>query len=205
MKKILTSVLAAAMMLLGTQAFAQIAVGTGYKMLTNKTEKTSSSIHGAYLGVDYTLPIAGGFAVTPGVNFTYATGSSDKSFLGGLVSGKSTLDEMYISVPVRVSYNLDLSNDIKAFVFAGPSLDYGLSSKTKLNGNVAGVSADKSINNYDGDYYKPLDVKLGGGAGIDLLGVTRVVLGYDMGMLNRGTENATIKTNLLYVGVSLLF
>lgn len=204
MKRILTSVLAAAMMLLGTQAFAQISVGGGYKMLTNKTEKTSGSLNGAYVGADFSLPLAGGLSLVPGVQVSYLTSSNSSSVLGGLISGKSTVDELYLTVPVRVNYTMDLNKDIKCFAFAGPALDYGLSSKTKIEGSAAGASAEKTINNYDNDGYKNLDVKLGGGLGVEILGVTRVTVGYDFGMLNRGTDNAAMHSNQLYVGVSLL-
>jgi len=206
MKKFFTTVLVGAMMLLGSQAFAQVAVGGGYKMLTNKSGDNTATLNGAYVGADFSLPIAGGLALTPGAYFSYVTGSESASAFGGLVSGKGTVDEMYLTVPVRLSYSADLSSAIKGFVFAGPAFDYGLSSKTKLEGNVAGaVSAEKTTDNYDNDSYKRADVKVGGGVGLDILGVTRVTVGYDCGLLNRGTDNVELKSNQLYVGVSLLF
>lgn len=206
MKKILTTILAASMMLLGTQAFAQVSVGAGYKMLSHKTEKSDPTVlNGAYVGADYNIHLVGGLNVAPGVYYSFVTKSDSASALGGLVSGTGNWNEHYLTVPVHFNYGFNLSNDIKAFVFAGPSADFGLASSYKITGNAVGASAEKTIDMYDNDNYKRFDVKLGGGVGLDILDVTRVKVGYDFGMLNRGADNATMHSNQLYVGVSLLF
>ncbi|MCQ2147399.1 MAG: PorT family protein [Bacteroidales bacterium] len=206
MKKFLTTILAASMMLIGSQAFAQVSVGAGYKMLSHKTEKAdATNLNGAFVGVDYNIHLVGGLGVAPGIYYSFVTKSDAASGLGGLLSGKGDWNEHYITVPVHFNYGFNLGNDVRAFVFAGPSADFGLASSYKLSGNAAGVSAEKTIDMYDNDSYKRFDVKLGGGIGVDLLDVTRVKVGYDFGMLNRGTDNATMHSNQLYVGVSLLF
>ena len=72
MKKIFTTLLAASLMLLGTQAFAQMSVNAGYLNSTQSfSESNSKSINsnGAYAGVSFNLPISGGLAVAPGVYY----------------------------------------------------------------------------------------------------------------------------------------
>ncbi|MCQ2147398.1 MAG: PorT family protein [Bacteroidales bacterium] len=200
MKKFLTTILAVSLMLIGSQAFAQVSVGAGYKMLSHKAKSNATNLNGAFVGVDYNIPLSGALSVAPGIYYSFVTKSDSASGLSGLVSARGNWNEHYLTVPVHFNYGFSLGNDISAFVFAGPSLDLGLASSYKLG------STDKAINMYDNDNYKRYDVKLGGGIGFDFLDVTRVKIGYDFGMLNRRTDiGAAIHSNQLYVGVSLLF
>ena len=72
MKKIYALVLAAALLLLGTQANAQFHIGVGY---LNSTEITrynngdkpfSEMMHGFYLGGTFNIKVAGNFGIAPG-------------------------------------------------------------------------------------------------------------------------------------------
>ena len=72
MKKIYALVLAAALLLLGTQANAQFHIGVGYLNSTEITHYTngdkpfSEMMHGFYLGGTFNIKVAGNFGIAPG-------------------------------------------------------------------------------------------------------------------------------------------
>ena len=90
-----------------------------------------------------------------------------------------------------LNYAIGLNRDTNFFVFGGPTLQYGLSSKVKYDANVAGISGSTTANNYDNDNYNRMNVYLGGGIGINA-GAFKVTVGYDYGMMNQiKGDNAT--------------
>ena len=211
MKKILTTLLAASLMLLGTQAFAQMSFNAGYLNSTQSfSESSSKSInsHGAFAGVSFNIPLSGGFAVAPGVYYSMITNKSGGAgtILGIPASASSTFMEHAVNVPVLFNYGMDLARDTKFFVYAGPTVQYGLASSTTLAGGVGEISADKKYNNYDNSNYNRMNVYLGGGVGFKVSAL-QITVGYDYGMMNlyKG-ENAT-KTHRsnLKLGVGFAF
>ena len=73
MKKVYTIVLAAALMLLGTQAKAQLNIGLGYLNSTEINSQTSDNkeisrygLNGMFVGASYNIEIVNGFGVAPG-------------------------------------------------------------------------------------------------------------------------------------------
>lgn len=210
MKKIATVILAAAMLLSGVNAFAQASVGAGYVNSTDRTKVgntlSTSATNGFYAGVGYTLPLAGGLNVTPGLNYMMLLSSGADAI--GPLGLKGDLQEHYLNIPVRFDYGAELAPGVRGFVYAGPTLSFGLASSTKLTASIAGYSADKVFDNYsDGSDYGRMDVLLGGGIGVDVNKI-RFTVGYDCGLLNRYTGSATNTArhrNQLTAGLALLF
>ena len=214
MKKIITLLAAAVMMLSASNAFAQIAVGAGYLNATDSfkngssTEKANSN--GFYAGISFNIPIAGGLAVAPGVYYSGLFSKDDvfsTSFLNTKVDSKT--QEHYINVPVNFNYGIEMAPDMTAFIYAGPTLQYGLASKTKVEGTIAGYSGDKDVDNYaDGSDYGKMNVLLGGGVGMNLMNAFQITVGYDYGLMNLYTGDADdVKHNKSYIklGVAYLF
>ena len=205
MKKILTSVLAASLMLLGTSAFAQVSVGAGYsnsKMTysySSGSSKVDSPTNGFYAGIDYNVPIGDIFGLSAGANFEYLM-SKDYS-LAGLVSGN--VKEMYLNVPVRINAGFDLADAVRLFVFGGPTFSYGLSYKAE--GGALGITVGHDF--YKENGWNRFDVMVGGGVGLDLMDKVRLTVGYDLGMFNRlpKDSNDTINRNKLHAGIAFLF
>lgn len=208
MKKIITILAAAVMMLTASNAFAQIAVGAGYLNATDKIDDNSNALNGFYAGVSYNIPIAGGLAVAPGVYYS-GLFKSGELFSLSLLNTKvdSKLAEHFINVPVNFNYNFELAPDMTAFIFAGPTFQYGLASKTKIEGTAAGYSGDKDIDNYDDSDYGKTNVLLGGGVGMNLMDSFQITVGYDYGLMNLYTGNADVKRHKSYIklGVAYLF
>ena len=102
MKKVFSILLAASLMLLGTQAFAQMSVNAGYLNSTMKNGNSSTGAGGAYAGVSFNIPIAGGFAVAPGLYYSLL--ASKKTEFWGAADG--AFKEHAINVPVYLNYGM---------------------------------------------------------------------------------------------------
>jgi hypothetical protein len=199
MKKVIFSLFAASLMLLGTNAFAQISVNAGYLNSTLASSNSSANANGAYAGFSFNLPIAGGLGIAPGVYYSMITGKTLD--LGTIATG--TLMEHAVNVPVYVNYGFELSRDTKLFVFGGPTLQYGLASSTKLSSGLT----DKSLtsDNYKDADYNRMNVYLGGGIGFGISAL-QITVGYDYGMMNqyKNTDASYHRSNLK-LGVGFAF
>ena len=213
MKKIFSILLAASLMLLGTQAFAQMSVNAGYLNSTQSfgdSNTKSINSNGAYAGVSFNIPLSGGFAVAPGVYYSMITNKTEASgripFLDIPISGASTFMEHAINVPVYFNYGMDLARDTNVFIYAGPTAQYGLASTTKLAAGVGESSADRTYNNYDNENYNRFNVYLGGGIGFQVSAI-QITVGYDYGMMNlyKGDNAAKTHRSNLKLGLGFVF
>ena len=205
MKKIFSILLVATLMLVGTNAFAQMSFNAGYLNSTLATSNSSDNANGAYAGISFNVPVAGGLAVAPGVYYSFLT-SKETAALGGIASGSGTFMEHAVNVPAYLNYGIDLARDAKVFVFAGPTLQYGLASTVKYEGNVLGVSGSSTVNNYDNENFNRMNVYVGGGIGFGA-GPLLVTVGYDYGMMNqyKGDNATQCHRSNLKLGVGFAF
>ena len=209
MKKIFSTLLAATLMLVGTNVFAQMSLNAGYLNSTETVKGNSNSVnsHGAFAGVSFNIPIAGGLGIAPGVYYSMITNkdTASGSILGISLSGAKTFMEHAINAPVYLNYGLELSRDAKFFVFGGPTVQYGLASTYKVEGSAGGVGGQSTINNYDNENYNRLNVYVGGGVGFQA-GAIQVTAGYDYGMtdLNK-SDNVEAHRSNIKIGVGFVF
>ena len=209
MKKIFSTLLAASLMLIGTQAFAQGSINAGYLNSTQSFQKgDSENSNGAYVGASYNIGIAGGLGIAPGIYYSLIANSKGTaaSVLGIPVSGSTKFREHAINVPVYLNWGTDLARDSRFFVYAGPTLQYGLSSKTKGAVSVGSSGADSTFDNYKDGNQNPFNVYLGGGIGITVAGI-QVSVGYDYGMMNlyKGDNAVQSKRSNIKIGVGFAF
>ena len=203
MKKII--ILAATMLLAGTAAFAQSAIGAGYfnSIDIGKTSNSTNSdpLSGFYVGFGYTVPIASGINFTPGLYYGYAAKSNATDLIITTVSGKR--EDHFLNIPLSFSYGLDLTPDFRFFAYAGPSLSVGVVSK--VTGTLG--SNKSSYDRYQEDSnLNRFDVMVGGGVGVEVMNTFRINVGYDFGMLNRyNNTNTAFRRNQLTAGVAFLF
>ena len=212
MKRIITTILAASMMLIGTTAFAQASIGAGYLNSTSKVTY-SNKVHntpynGFYAGLGYDINEGAGFGINTGVYFSYIL-SNNSGSIGSIVSGSLKTTETYIDVPTRINISTDLGS-IRASVFAGPVFSYGITSTSKASGSIAGIEIGTGeVDNYSKSDYNRFDIQVGGGVNIDLMNMLRLTASYDLGMLNRfkveeGDDYKSTR-NVLRVGLAFLF
>ena len=180
MKKFFSTLLAASLMLLGTQAFAQMSVNAGYLNSTQSfTDSNAKSINsnGAYAGVSFNIPLAGAFGVAPGLYYSMITNKSGGagSILGIPVSASSTFMEHAINVPLYFNYGMDLARDTNVFIYAGPTAHR-------------------------------FNVYLGGGIGFQVSAI-QITVGYDYGMMNlyKGDNAAKTHRSNLKLGLGFVF
>ena len=191
MKKIFSTLLVATLMLLGTNAFAQMSVNAGYLNSTLATKNTKDNANGFYAGVTFNIPIAGTFGIAPGLYYSLLA-SKETGNIGSIVSGSGTFSEHAVNVPVYLNFGINLARDTKVFVFGGPTLQYGLASQVKYDATIAGVSGSNPVNNYDSADFNRMNVYLGGGVGF-LAGPFQITVGYDYGMMNQYKGDNAVK------------
>lgn len=220
MKKFVFTALSAALMLIGSNAFAQFSVNAGFtnsalkeirhQQLLDRFEGTTKA-NGFYFGGDYNIKLGKGFGIAPGVEWIYVMDNNVKNFdaLVATVKGETKFKEHYINVPVDVNWGIDLKI-LRVYVFAGPTFSFNVSSKTKATAGALGKEVTKEYDTKDlfGEY-KNFDLMLGGGVGVDLFNKIRVKCGYDWGLMNRGNSDGAGDLELhrqqLRVGVGFIF
>lgn len=219
MKKIFTAVLAASLMLIGTSAFAQFSVGAGFVQSTDKVKsgntETSTPMNGLYAGASYNIAFGdSGLGLAPGVYYSLLTKKDAKEY-GGIASTKVDVTEHYLSVPVLFNYGFRLGDGFKLGLYAGPTMAYGLAStvKSKVETTelplIGKITSDSKADAYkEGSHYGRFDVMLGGGVACEFADMVRFEVGYDYGMLNRYTGDASDVSrhrSQLHAGVAFLF
>lgn len=199
MKKTLCTLLAAAALLAGVEAQAQMSVGAGYLNITQSFDNTSANGNGAYAGLSFNIPLAGGFGIAPGVYYTFSNYKQDAAW--GLLKGSTT--EHAINVPLNLNFGYNLARDMRAFIFGGPTFQYGLSSKTKTDlAGAATVNGD----NYADDGTQRFVVYAGGGLGMDIANKFQVTVGYDHSVTNMiKSDSHKVGRGLLKIGAAMLF
>ena len=205
MKKIVTLLSAALVLLASAPAFAQASIGAGYlnsiDVVKSGNTTNSDPLNGFYVGGSFTVPVVSGINFNPGVYYGYAAKSNATDLIITTLSGKR--EDHFINVPLSFSYGLNLSPDLRFFAYAGPSISFGIASKVSgaLGNNKS--SYDRYQENSDLNRF---DVMLGGGIGVEVMNLFRLNVGYDFGMLNRyNNTNTAYRRNQLTAGVAFLF
>lgn len=213
MKKILTTVIACT--LAATAAFAQVNIGAGYTGITHHpSEGDNSWNNGFYLQVGYNLPLGLGFEFAPALQYNYSTRSEDATIGIGNASASVTnrFNEHYLNLPLMFNYGYEICPGARIFVFAGPTVSFGLYGDCKVTadasvGNIAASTEKETIKLWgeDSDYGR-WDVKIGGGLGIDIAKHYRIQVGYDYGLVNRFNKDGfKLHHHGLTAGFSYLF
>ena len=207
MKRFLTTVLAASLMLIGTNAFAQLSVAAGFGNSQTKFDinvlnviKTShnANLNGFYAGASYNIPVGtSGLGIAPGVYFAYMT---DKDVDIYVASGD--LVESYLEIPLDLNLKFPIADGLNGVIYAGPTFAYGVASKVN-SGNTTIDLYDGTISNYLD--YNRIDVLAGGGIGVEFENMVRFDVGYDFGLLNRGGSTVGVHRNQLHAGVAFMF
>lgn len=216
MKRIITTILAASMMLMGTTAFAQVSIGAGYLNESNKAVVANSNVNmgamnGFYAGIGYDINEGTGFGISTGIYYSYLAGKVSVPNIS-FITGDMT--EHAINIPVKPGFSFAAGNGLKAFVNAGPTFVCGLSSHIKPLGlDIA------NTDNYKHEYLGRFDIMVGGALGVEIGNMVRISAGYDLGMLDqfgagikgKNDDGSTkdrsysLKRNRLTVGLAFIF
>jgi len=136
MKKIYTILLAAALMLMGTQAKAQFHIGVGYLNSTEITRFSDATInegkpfretmHGFYLGGTFNIKVAGDFGIAPGFYIDalfqeerYNEQLYPTRFGTAFRFSNGLYRELALNIPVNLTYDFEINDNVRIFVYGG--------------------------------------------------------------------------------------
>ena len=192
MKKTLLLLFAAALMLAGVNASAQVSIGAGpATRLYFEKGQTVKYTYGVSLSFEDSKRLTDVFGYSAGVDFgTY--GKKD------FYSETTGLSEMYVDLPVRAKFYIPFSGSTEMFFFGGVVPSMCVSSNIKTEG--AKVSRFR-----EGSDYFRYDVLAGGGVGIELNEQYRFTLGYDHGLLDRYKDAGVLHAAAVKFTISFLF
>lgn len=183
MKKVLSIVAVAAMMLFAGKANAQITLHAGWQNATVKLsgggDDWSHDYSGFYGGATYDIDLGmASIYVTPGAEISYCSYSEE---------GESA-DQIDLRLRLWGRWNKNLSEEIVFGVFAGPSFNIGIGGKM-----------------YDVDYITKFDLGLTFGAQV-VYNKIGFEAGYNLGLLNRysGDGDGSIKFSTIFVGLNYI-
>lgn len=215
MKRLFATVLAAGLLLAGADAFAQITVFGGLMDSTlnlnqdgQDPQKQSST--GIYAGATYEfdLPVKG-LSVVPGLYFTSTKKQSEDgvSLFGVSQAAKSKYSECTLNLPALARYSFSLNHDSIGYVKFGPTLQLGLSSKTKTE-DTGIIESNRLADHYTNGDFKRFDLLLGIELGIEFHNIV-LMGGYNHGLLNLAGSNYSsdvrIYRGFAYVGLGYKF
>ena len=199
MRKLFT--IAAAAVIFAVSANAQTYFNLGYGLATDITSYTgmdseSTDSNTLFAGVSHNFGIAGNFGVEPGINYVFNFSSE-----GDSMGYKNQYHG--IQIPVLFNYAIVPVSDIAFKAFVGPSVNFGLSDKTKV---FAGDKLSYTVDNYADDSYNRLGVSASFGLAAEWSNTIRLKLGYDLGLtdLNKA-EKIGYKQNVLTFSLGYIF
>ena len=192
----MNKILVAAILLIGCISASAQNFGVGGGFVNSSTRFGNSeadAMNGFYAQGTADLNLTNAFSIVAGLRYMYTGANKDLFFFTGKTTNHT------IGVPVMAKANLFNNGDLKAFIFAGPTFYYGLSSKS----NVAGAVID----HYKDGPFNQFNVTVGGGVGLDAMEAVRFTIGYDYGVTNKYKANSSTKANTADIrfGVAFLF
>ena len=113
---------------------AQLSAGAGYLKTHVTADHEDGSGEGLYAGLSYRIHLAGTFSLLPGLYFTRTEESGGWFLVDDMILTHGFFIEKSLVAPLHLHWGIDLPKDIRAFLYAGPSFQYGLSceSPTRL-------------------------------------------------------------------------
>ncbi len=224
MKKIIASIFAASLLLMGTQAYAQWVPGAGYvhaiensKGIGNTESLDPVHLNGFYVGTSYNIPLVGILGVAPGLyaDFLFQEkrweqGAGSK---GIVISGSANAHytEVALNVPVNLTLHHEINDNAAIFAYAGPMFQLGLMARSTYSGSISigpihlteGDSYDH-YNKDNGDTNR-FNIFVGGGAGVQF-GDLQIMVGYDYGVTDTDrSENYRTNRQHIKAGINFAF
>ena len=220
MKKIIASVFAAALLLMGTEAFAQLVPGAGYLFSAEKgkndktSEKEEYKLNGFYVGASYNIPLVAGLGIAPGLyaDMLFYNGEATNVYAQAVSTSVSQrYTELAINLPVNLNYRFELGDNAALWAFAGPVFQCGIVARSTYNGRIdigpIHINEGDAYNHYDpedGDTNR-FNIYMGGGLGFQL-GDLLLTVGYDHNLLNIDrTQGWKTNRNQIKVGINFAF
>ncbi|MCQ2342445.1 MAG: PorT family protein [Paludibacteraceae bacterium] len=167
----------------------------------SKDNQSRLYLHGARIGASFDFVLPYHLSVQTGLLYTFAYGKASQKW--GVVDEEESyaasdsiihrVSEHWLTIPVRVYYNIHLWKKLNMFLYGGPQLMIGLAEidnidnrlpnkATEFYTNELGVHLDK-YNRFADELY-PVNIQLGVGGGFEW-DCYRLQAGYDFGLNNQ--------------------
>jgi len=178
---------------------AQVGVLFGYSDAFIKNQR-SAMYSGFNAGVSYDLPIANEWTMQTGLIYSrFQRSFTEKLPIGSVKTHR--LRFHFLEIPIQPAFNMQVADELKIFVFAGPTLSF----------NVVAQETEKFLqttntNLLKGDF-SPFNLKAGAGAGAQYRHL-RLKAGYDWGLLNQYTgvaDGRRYSSREFYIAISYVF
>lgn len=175
-------------------------VGMNLSTMTMKIKEGGISVDvntkmllGYHIGATFQADLASNFFLQPSILFSSKGSKYDAADNIKIVAN-------YIDIPVNLGYKLNVGS-IDILFLAGPYFAYGVGGY----GEAEGEKADISWGSGDDDDFKPFDMGLNIGAGIEVNNF-QFSMQYGVGLLNISPHSSiTNKNNVLGISVAYLF
>ncbi len=228
MKKTIRIALIAVFTLTACKLSAQLGIEFGYDFmhgrgslaLGNEGHFTGRTRHSGFrAGLTYDFNIKGNLFIHSGLAYSYtAANMREREYTLSSYSDEGTLRTrstyQQIELPIRVKYDLPVTNDFKFFVFGGPVLGYTFSGQMfgwtfqSDDGGYNRTDYENSAYDLYATYHlRPFELRLGAGLGAHYKHYL-IKFSYDWGLFNqytRGTSSSVVRHNHLAVTLGYTF
>ena len=149
---------------------------------------------GFNVGVTMDYAFSQNLFLMTGLEFTTKGTRFEDSIMeeGIRINVTATMNPMYLQLPVHLGYKIDIGNDMRLVLRAGPYIAYGIGGQITARGSarVEGVtiSVEESEDIFGEDGMERFDFGVGLGVGVEF-GRFNVGLGYDVGLRNLTGES----------------
>lgn len=207
MKRIITVATIAAFLLIGGKAYGQFTMGAGYLNVTERIDNTpiKGIANGFYVGPTVHTNLMGTLSLNTGLYYSMLMSSEPFILDYDEVGSMANTKEHSLYVPFTANLSIVFNENFVPFIYAGPTLQMGLSSKTVYNAD-AGVEV-ATIDHYAQDGYgNRFNVLVGGGIGFEIMETVIFKAGYHLSLLNyyRGDE-FKLSRNYIQAGLAFVF
>lgn len=202
MKKLLVL---AVLVLLGTQARAQLSADAGYvhgfEHWKGYIAEADTNLDGVYVGGRYNLSLENlldGLSFLPGANLSLLFGNSP-------IFGMNAR-ELAFNLPLTAAYTYEFTDDFKLLGLLGPEVQFGL--MHGISHKSSGSSYDMyNDNNASGlGFRNRVNLAIQLGIGVEAAERVRVSIGLSLGLLNlNGLQGQRLGRNTLSIGGAYLF
>lgn len=171
----------------------KVEAGINYSNSTEKTDpldKKCPIVPRIDLGVDYRLTDY--FYLQSGITYSMkGLKSEGKGEMGGVaVDGSVKLWQHVLQIPVFAVYKMDVSQNVRLGLGAGPYFAYGFAGKTKAEGVVGGQAFSKESDTFGKDkLLKRFDFGLGFKLSSEINKHYLIGLSYELGLTDIGNMN----------------
>lgn len=203
MKKQLSFLAIACAMLLTGNVMAQFNINGGISAMNTKDNvNNSDTTIGYYVGVTNNFELTSHIGIAPGVYFRSLKNDNEYNKL------KATYTENSVNVPVLLNLSLNISEQSRAYIFAGPEFNIGISAKQKIV-----TTGDKPETMSEQNYFDADDIirlnrfNISGTVGIGLkLDFMNFNIGLSSTLLDRrASKDIEEKGYSAFIGLGLVF